>query len=156
MDELDGIINQAGMVDGEVAASAPGAVMEAQAEAEVMSLAAENTAGVGFILGMAVPLIGKMYPSLLEVYTPKACSAVGAAMGPVLAKYGVNLKELGGAYKEEVAALFVCGPIAWATVAGIKADIAARARPAAAQVAAPPRPGNLPVPGDFDYREPEA
>ena len=156
MNELEGIIGQAALVDNEVAAAAPGAMLEAQAEAEVMSLASENTEGVSFILGMAVPLLSKMYPSLADVYTPEACGQVGAAMGPLLAKYGVNLKEWGGAYKEEIGALFVCGPIALATVAGIKADIAARAgAPAAKQVAAP-SPGRVPVPGDMDYREPVA
>jgi hypothetical protein len=158
MDELEGLIGQAALVDGEVAAAAPGAVLEAQAEAEVMGLAEENGQGVALILDLAVPILGKLYPSLLDVYTPEACAAVAASMGPVLAKYGINLKEWGGAYKEEIGALFVCGPIAWATVAGIKADIAARAGAPAAKVisdgAAPTKREHMPVPGDFDYREP--
>jgi hypothetical protein len=156
MDELQGLIGQAGLVDGEVAASAPAAQMEAQEEAAALGLAEENGQAVGMILGMAVPLLGRMYPSLLTVYTEEACGMVAASLGPVLAKYNVNLRDYGGAYKEEIGALFVCVPIALATVAGIKADIAARmaATPGAAVLEKPAAKAGRPVPGDFEYREP--
>jgi hypothetical protein len=158
--ELDALAIQAGAVDGAVEAQEPGAVMAAQAEIMTMGLAEENSQGVTMILGIAVPVLGKLYPSLADVYTDEACGAIAASLGPLLAKYGVNLKDWGGAYKEEIGAAIVCGPIAWATVQGIKADIAARAGPKAAQVVdasdKAQTKGAGPVPGDFEFREPAA
>ncbi len=156
--ELDGLIGQAAGVDGEVAATEPGAVMEAQALAEVSSLSDDNAQCVAMILALSVPILGKLYPSLIAIYTEEAQGQVSASLGPVLAKYGVNLKEGAGRYKEEIAAAFVCGPIAWASYHGIKADAAARAgttakTPVLADEVKPPAV-RVPVPGDFEYREP--
>jgi hypothetical protein len=67
-----------------------------------------------------------MYPTLKSVWTPEARQAVAASLAPVLTKYGVNLALWGDAYKEEIGALLVCGPLAWATVQAIKTDAAAR------------------------------
>jgi hypothetical protein len=161
--ELAGLMLQAHGVDGELAANAPEAIQQAQELAAVGSLAQENTQGVEMILATAVPVLGKLYPSLVAVYTPDACAAVAMSLGPVLAKYGINLKEWGGKYQEEIGALFVCGPIAWATVQGIKADIAERAgapkaleqgKPAPA-IGAPEAGKNL-KPGDYGYVETQA
>lgn len=160
VNELDGLIAQAGALDGDAAATSPAAIMEQQAQAEAMGLSDQNSQAVGMMLGLAVPILSRLYPSLEQVYTPETCGALSASLGPVLAKYGVNLTEWGGAYKEEIGALFVCGPVAWATVQGIKADIAARAgAPAAVPVAGPATlnpapPATGPRPGDFAYREP--
>lgn len=155
--ELAGLMLQAQGVDGELSANAPEAIQQAQELAAVSSLAQENTQGVEMILATAVPLLSTMYPSLAEVYTPAACTAVAASLGPVLAKYNINLKEWGGKYQEEIGALFVCGPIAWATVQGIKADIAARAGATKAIEHAKPAEIGAPVkglkPGDFGYVE---
>jgi hypothetical protein len=159
MDDLDALAMQAAAVDGEVANTAPGAVLEQQEQAAVLGMAEENSQGVAMILGMAVPLLSRMYPSLAGVYTPEEQAAIAASLGPLLAKYKVSLKDWGSTYKEEIGALFVCGPIAWATVQGIKADIAARAQPNAKpadQLGERKTAGRVPVPGDVDYREPAA
>lgn len=134
MEELDSLAMQAANLDGEVASAAPGAMLEQQEQAAVISMAEQNSRGVSMIMALAVPILSKLYPSLAEVYTPEACGQVAASLGPVLAKYGVNLEEWGGRYQEEIAALFVCGPIAWATVQGVKADIASRAPAKAVQM----------------------
>ncbi|MGZ8301221.1 MAG: hypothetical protein ACXW2U_00805 [Telluria sp.] len=160
--ELQALMMQAKQVDGDQAAQAPGAVMEAQEQAEAISLAQTNQQGVAMILDMALPILGTMYPSLETVYTPEARAAVAASLGPVMAKYGINLQEWGGRYQEEIGALFVCGPIAWATVKAVKTDIMARqaAQPSAvtkgerAAVQAPPAVAGDLQPGDYGYREP--
>ncbi|WP_373986986.1 hypothetical protein [Duganella sp. BuS-21] len=126
MNELDGLAAAADGVDGQVAANAPQAVQAAQEEAMVMTMADTNGRAVAGVLEMAAPLIEPLYPSVAAVYTPDVCAQVGGALGPVLAKYGIDLGEWGGKYKEELTALFVCVPVALATVKAIKEDIAAR------------------------------
>lgn len=156
--ELAGLMMQAGQLDGEQAANSPEALQAAQEEAQAVTLADSNRQGVEMILGVSVPILSKLYPSLESVYTPEACAAVAASLGPVLAKYNVNLSEWGGKYQEEIGALFVCGPIAWATVQAVKTDVAARAgakavehKPAASLTQAPA--SNL-KPGDYGYKDP--
>jgi hypothetical protein len=156
---LGPLLAQAGEIDGAVAATAPEAIQAAQEEAAALSLADENTQGVTMIMELALPLICPMFPSLEQVYTAEARQAIAISMGPLLAKYGVNLKEAGGKYKEELVAAMVCGPIAVATYRGIKTDIATRAGapkavehvPAGAALAAP-APSAL-KPGDYGYVE---
>jgi hypothetical protein len=139
MEELDSLITQAAGVDKEVASTAPAAMVAQQEAAAVMDLAQQNCQGVGMMLGLAVPILSKLYPSLEKVYTEEAQGQIAASVGPLLAKHNVNLADWGSSYKEEIGALFVCGPIAWATVQAVKADIAAR-NPAKA-VAAPAEEG---------------
>lgn len=152
MEELDSLAMQAANLDGEVASTTPGAMLEQQEQAAVMGLAEQNSRGVSMIMALAVPILGKLYPSLEGVYTPEACGQVAASLGPVLAKYGVNLEEWGGKYQEEIAALFVCGPIAWATVQGVKADIASRTPAKAVQMdKAPPQRVQVTPPPVMDH-----
>ncbi|MEH6434236.1 hypothetical protein [Massilia sp. DD77] len=158
--ELAGLMLQADQLDGEQAAQAPEALQAAQEEAQAVTLADANRQGVAMILGVSVPILSKLYPSLAEVYTPEACEAVSASLGPVLAKYNVNLAEWGGKYQEEIGALFVCGPIAWATVQGVKADIAARAASKPLEHSKPSRPAEVVTaggaalkPGDYGFQE---
>lgn len=124
--ELAALAAQAGMLDGELSASGPEA-MVAQAEAEqAMQQQNQNTGQVRMILALAVPVLGKLYPSIETIYTDPACDQIAATLGPVLTKYGIDLGDLGGKWGEEIAAIMVCGPIAFATYKGIQADIAAR------------------------------
>lgn len=136
MNELDGLEMAANAIDGEVAAEAPGAVAAAQEEAQAASLADTNGRAVAAILEMASPMIAPLYPSVAAVYTQETCAQVGAALGPVMAKYGIDLGEWGGRYKEEITALFVCVPVALATLKAIKADVAAKVPPNPAQIEA--------------------
>lgn len=158
--ELAALEMQAAQLDGETAALSPEAVMAAHAETEQFDLANENAKGVSMCLEMAVPILGELYPSLVAIYTPAACERVAGALGPLLAKYGIDLGEVGGRYKEEIGAAFICGPIAWATYKGIMADVAARKGPPAAQVVGGQQAAPVPVagtlkPGDFGYKDPE-
>lgn len=156
-DQFKGLMSDADGIDREVAASSPAAVAESEAALATASMSDMNAAGIAGVLEMALPLITPLYPSLESVYTPDVRAQVAAAMGPLLAKYGVNLSEMGGKYREEITAAFVCVPVAVATYKGIKADIESRAKQPTlhTQPAAPALPdaaGNKP--GDFGYREP--
>lgn len=149
--ELDALEMQAAQVDGQVAATAPEAVQAAEEQQVLLSVADENKRGVLLVLGTALPVLGKLYPSLQAVYTDEAQAAIAETLGPLLAKHGIDLKDFGGNYREEIAAALVCGPIAWATVQAVKADIAARmeTKPQAEK----PKPIRAaPKPGDYDYR----
>lgn len=155
---LGPLLAQANAIDGDLEAAGPEAIQAAQEEAAALTLAEENTRGVGMIMELALPLICPMYPSLKDVYTPEAQGAIAATMGPLLAKYGINLKEAGGKYKEELAAALVCGPIALATVKAIKTDITARAGAPRAVAQAPAAPASIAPPGalkpgDYGYVE---
>ncbi|MTV36274.1 hypothetical protein [Duganella radicis] len=153
--ELDALMMQAGAVDAQIAATAPEAVQAAEEQQVLLSVADENKRGVLLVLGTALPVLGKLYPSLLAVYTDEAQAAIAETVGPLLAKHGIDLKDFGGNYREEIAAALVCGPIAWATVQAVKADIAARAE-APQQPAKPLPAGPAAKPGDIAYRAPEA
>jgi hypothetical protein len=157
-----GLLAQASALDGDLAATAPEAIEAAQAEAAALSMADQNSQAVFGIFELALPIVGEAFPSLNTIYTEEARGKIAAVLGPLLAKYGINVHEVGGRYKEELAAGFVCVPIAIATYKGIKADIAARepAPKAVAQPAkgivppacAPPKASTL-KPGDYGYTE---
>lgn len=151
--ELDGLEMLADQVDSQVAATAPAAMQAEQEQQVLLSVADENKRGVMLVLGTALPVLGKLYPSLLAVYTDEAQAAIAETIGPLLAKHGIDLKDFGGNYREEIAAALVCGPIAWATVQAVKADIAARIEQPQ-QTAKPATLKGAPKPGDTDYREP--
>jgi hypothetical protein len=102
----------------------------AQADAEAAAAADQNGAAVRMGLDVAIPFLSRLYPSLAEIYTDEARGAVAATVGPVLTKYGIDLGDVGGRYKEEIALVLVCGPIAMATYQGINRDVAAREKAA--------------------------
>jgi hypothetical protein len=66
-----------------------------------------------------------------KVWTAEKQAAVAAAAAPVMEKYGFTLGDFMGAYKEEIALLFVAGPVILETIDGIRADRAAKGKPAA-------------------------
>ncbi len=132
--EMRALLMQADMLDSEVQASGPEAMVAEQEAAEVSQMTMDNVQGIMMMLGVAVPLLSKMYPSLEAVYTEEACASVASSVGPVLSKYGVSLGDMGGRYKEEITMVVVCWPIAAATVVAVKSDIAARAKPVDTQV----------------------
>lgn len=135
----------------ELGANEPNTELQALEDAEAAQVAAEvaaqvdqNSNAVRMGLDIAIPFLSRLYPSLAEVYTDEARGAVAMTVGPVLTKYGVDLGDVGGRYREEIAMVAVCGPIAMATYQGIKADIEAREKQApkavaAKQVSEPPK-----------------
>lgn len=125
--ELKALELQAQALDGEVSAAGPAAVMAQQEIDQVQEQDGNNVHQVRMIMDLAIPLLGTLYPSLPAIYTEAQRGLIAASLGPVLTKYDISLSDWGSAYKEEIGALMVCGPVAWATVQGIKADIFSRA-----------------------------
>ncbi len=83
------------------------------------------------LISTLVLIAGPFFPSVPKVWTAEKQAAVAAAAAPVMEKYGFTLGDFMGAYKEEIALLFVAGPLVLETIDGIKADRAAKAKPAA-------------------------
>lgn len=100
-------------------------IESAEADAQAAAQGA-NTGQVRMILALAVPVLGKLYPCLIDIYDDTTCEQVAGTLGPVLTKYGIDLGDLGGKWGPEIAAIMVCGPVAFATYKGIMADIASR------------------------------
>lgn len=124
--ELEALALGADALDGEVLAGEPGALVAQAEAAQQVDKGVNNVQKVALMLALAVPLLGKLYPSIAEIYTDQVQSQVAQSLGPVLSKYGVDLADMATAYGPEIAALVVCVPLAIATVAGVKADIQER------------------------------
>lgn len=124
--ELAALTAQAGLLDGELSSSGPEAQV-AQAEADQqMQQQEQNTGQVRLIFALAVPVLGRLYPSIADIYTDPTCDQLATVLGPLLTKYGINLGDMGDKWGVEIAAVMVCGPVAMATYHGIQADIAGR------------------------------
>lgn len=156
--ELDLLIQEAGGMEADRAALAPEAVAAAQEEAQQGDLIRENGQAIYTGLEIAVPLLAGLFPSVGAIYTDEVKQRVAGALAPVCAKYGWEIKGIGGQYKEEIGAAIVLLPLALATYKGVQADMLASRNPV------PVLPGKsspimakrVPVPGDVDYKEPEA
>lgn len=132
---------QAAAADTEAPAPGqPGAEPEAQAP----DLAAEIAA----IVTMAVATLGPLFPSLRETYTPQVTQAAAQAIAAVCNKHGWAQGGLMGKWGEEIACAAIVGPLAWQTVQGIRADLAARerAREPAQAIAGPDLSAPVPPP----------
>lgn len=122
--EFAALAMQADGLDGQAHASSAEGIMEGQAEAVALDQTQQNAQQIHMVLSLAVPMLVPMFPSLEAIYTDEQNMIVGAALAPVLTKYGITLGGLSD--KPEIAALLVIGPLALATYKGVKADIAAR------------------------------
>lgn len=78
------------------------------------------------MLTMLVAMSAPIFPSLKAIYTEEAIEKVGIALEPVCNKHGWLQDGIGGKYGEEMMALVIVGPLAYATYAGISNDIASR------------------------------
>ena len=119
---------------GEAAATGQAAQQQVQAAPQQL---AEEIAGV---IAMAVATFGPMFPSLKETYTPEITGAAAGAIAAVCKKHGWMQGGMFGEWGEEIACLAIVGPLAVTTVAGIKGDIAARAKQKPEQIAAKEEP----------------
>ena len=127
--ELAALTAQAGLLDGELSASGPEAQV-AQAEADQqMQVQEQNTGQIRMIFSLAVPILGRLYPCIADIYTDPTCDQLATVLGPLLTKYGINLGDMGDKWGVEIAAVIVCGPVVMATYKGIQTDIAMRADP---------------------------
>jgi|GEM_PF-5323900 hypothetical protein len=127
MSALEAMAAGAEALDAEADAQAPEAVLAAQQQGQQVEQVGQTQGQLVMLIDMAVPVLGSFFPSLPDVYPPPVREAVAASLAPVLEKYGISLADWGQAYRAEIGALIVCGPVAYATVQAIKTDIAARA-----------------------------
>lgn len=93
-------------------------------------IAGELSALVLAFVGIARPIL----PSLAEIYTTETTQAAAAAVAAVCVKHGWLDDGLMGEWGEEIAAAVVLLPLGFATVQGVRADLAAR-KPAGAALA---------------------
>jgi hypothetical protein len=111
-------------LDGEAHANSGEGIMQAQQEELALDQTQQNAQQIHMVLSIAVPMLSPMFPSLADIYTDHQNQIVGAALAPVLTKYGISLGGMSD--KPEIAALIVLGPLAFATYKGVKSDIEAR------------------------------
>lgn len=98
---------------------------------------------IGGLMAMAVATLAPAFPSLAKIYTPETIGAASESIAAVCRKHGWMQGGMMGEYQEEITCLFVVGPLALATVQGVKADIAARAKKPD-QLQAPAMPETVP------------
>lgn len=136
------ILAEAAADTGAAAAAQPGAApIAAQPAADPAKEAAE-------LIEFARSLLLPLYPRLEAVYTPEVCGRLGAAAGPLMAKYGLTLGGLFDRWAPEIGFAIVALPLVRPTIEAIRADRgqADGKPPAAADVphpvdVAPPAPG---------------
>jgi hypothetical protein len=103
--------------------NAAAALQEEAAQAVESEMLDENVFAIGMIIDLAKPAFHMVgFPTVAKAFETEEAKGLPAAWGAVLTKYGVNLKNWGMAYKEEIAALFVTFPVAKAIYAAIKHD----------------------------------
>ncbi|MCK9991403.1 MAG: hypothetical protein RugAbin2_02417 [Rugosibacter sp.] len=96
-----------------VAPEQPGAMVEVGLGQELAGIATA-------LLAVASP----MFPSLKPIYTPEVIGAASEAIAGVCKKHGWLSGGVMGEYAEEITALVVCGPLAFATMQAVKVDLA--------------------------------
>lgn len=96
-----------------------------EAEKKEVDVAGE----IAGLITMAVVTLGPAFPSLNEIYTKETTAAAAGAIAGVCDKYGWLQGGMMGEWGPEIACLVVVGPLAVATVAGVKADIKRREKP---------------------------
>lgn len=106
-------------------------------------------AEIAALAKVAVAMLGPMFPSLREVYTPETIEAAASVTAPLCRKHGWLPNGIGGKYAEEIAAAAVLAPLAYATYRGITHDLAEAQRKKAGQGEATPLP-------DLSAQAPEA
>lgn len=110
------------------AAATEGATVPTTAAGEPIQ-APDLAADLSGLITMLVATLGPAFPSLQKIYTPEVTGAAGGAIAAVCKKHGWMQGGMFGEWGEEIACLAIVGPLAVTTVAGIKGDLAARAKP---------------------------
>ena len=133
MDALDSIAAEAAVTDATVAGAAPGAEGAAPGgpgAAPGGDAPQPGAATAALLFGLLTGLAGvavKRFPSLAAVWTADAVHTVADALAPLLDKYGLATPEWLEKWKLEISALFLCGPLLFATIAAVRADLESEA-----------------------------
>jgi hypothetical protein len=69
-------------------------------------------------------ILAPALPSLATIYTEQSCATAGASIAGVCDKHGWLQDGFLGKWGPEIACLAICGPMAAATVSGVKGDMA--------------------------------
>lgn len=123
--ELEALESQAVAVDAQTAANDPAAPTEPQA------VKLDSAAEVAALLQTLAALLAPAFPSLATIYTEATCKRLGEAAAPVMDKYSLSVGGLFEKWGAEITLALAALPVGVATVAGIKADLAARRAPPA-------------------------
>jgi hypothetical protein len=118
------------------AAATDTAAPATQGAAGTPAQATDLAADVSGLIAMLVATLAPAFPSLQKIYTSEVTGAAGGAIAAVCKKHGWMQGGMFGEWGEEIACLAIVGPLAVTTVAGIKGDIAARAKQKPEQIAA--------------------
>lgn len=144
----DALLAQAERVQASIdGAPPPGAA--APAEASPKLTLAQEIAAVAETVGA---VLASFFPSVREAMPAAKCVEIGAAVAPVLQKYGLEKYVAGMAWKVEVQAVVAVAPVVLAVRAAILADLETMRRKAG-EARAEPAPGAPPAapsepPGD--------
>lgn len=98
----------------------------AEAEAQPVAVVPDLAGEIAGLVTAAVGMLGPVFPSLKDIYTPEATQAAAGAVAAVCQKHGWMQNGMLGEHGEEIACLFIVGPLAFATYKGVQVDIAAR------------------------------
>ncbi len=143
---VDPLIAEAERVQGELdgtAAASTTSPATASPAAPVLTLDRE----LAMVAETVGAVLASFFPSVKAVLTEKKCEEIGAAVAPVLVKYGLDRYVAGFAWKAEVEALMCVAPVVLAVKAAILHDLALmrahqekrdKAPPPAAGEGAPP------------------
>lgn len=113
-------------------AAQPGADQPA-AQQPVADPAKEAADLIQFARSLLLPL----YPRLESVYTPDVCARLGAAAGPLLAKYGLTLGGIFDRWAPEIGFCIVALPLVRPTIEAMRPEPEPEPKPAGATAAQP-------------------
>lgn len=98
-----------------------------QVDQEQAAPLASNAETIAGTLQAAIGILSPMFPSLQKVYTPETIQAVSQTVGAVADKRQWNVSKIMGGYAEEIAAVAVVAPVAYATYQAVLHDLEVKA-----------------------------
>lgn len=107
-----------------MATGEPGQAVAVQEQEQGPTLQEEIAAA----MGMAVAMLGPVFPSLRTIYTPETMGAASGAIAAVCDKHGWLDGGFMGQYGPEIACLAIVGPLGFATYQGVRGDLAEMAK----------------------------
>ncbi|MDO9011337.1 MAG: hypothetical protein Q7U78_05955 [Gallionella sp.] len=124
-EELDALRGEAAAVDVLIAPVQFEDVEAQQAAEQAQQIAGNEAAELSAMLSIVTGIFAPVFPSLGKIYTPDTVQRLANSFVPVMVKRGWSTGGILGRFGEELAFCAVAFPVALATYAGVKADIAA-------------------------------
>ncbi len=121
---LSALLAEAENVQRDIDGAPPAGAEQAPAQAAPAALPLDRElAGLAATIGA---VLASFFPSVAQVLTEEKCAEIGAAVAPVLVKYGLDRYVAGFAWRTELQAALTVGPVVMAVRAAIMQDLAAR------------------------------